>query len=140
MRGSGAAGGGGTATPGARLARLMKLRPFSGRSTIFRLSMTWPSPDVSLRSSGASAVTVTASATPPSLQLQIQPHGFAGGEANALTSQRPEAAQLDAHAIQAGRQTGDHVAHPSDSVTVLRDTFVPAAVIVTVAPETGAPA
>ena len=55
MRGSGAAGGGGTATPGERLASEMKLRPLSGRSTTFRLSMTWPSPEVSLRSSGASA-------------------------------------------------------------------------------------
>ena len=34
MRGNGAAGGGGTATPGARAARLRKLRPLSGRSTI----------------------------------------------------------------------------------------------------------
>ena len=32
VRGSGAAGGGGRATPGTRLASEMKLRPLSGRS------------------------------------------------------------------------------------------------------------
>ena len=73
MRGSGAAGGGGSATPGTRPARVMKLRPLSGRSTTFLLSMTWPSPEVSLRSSGASAVTVTASVSAAELQLQVEP-------------------------------------------------------------------
>ena len=63
--GSGAAGGGGTATPGARLASEMKLRPLRGRSTTRRLSMTWPSPDDSLRRSDASAFTLMASVTVP---------------------------------------------------------------------------
>ena len=82
----------------------MKLRPLSGRSTIFLLSMTWPSPEVSLRSSGASAVTVTASVEPADLQPQVQSKRLAGGEPDAVTGQRPESAQLDAHPIGAGRQ------------------------------------
>ena len=66
IRGSGAVGGGGRATPGTRLASAMKLRPFSGRSTTRRWSMTWPRLPFWLRSIEASAETVTVSVAPTS--------------------------------------------------------------------------
>jgi hypothetical protein len=46
---------GGSATPGASTVSEMKLRPFSGRSTIFSCSTTWPRLAVSCRSRGTSA-------------------------------------------------------------------------------------
>ena len=63
MRGSDEPGG--RATPGTRLASVMKLRPFSGRPTTFCWSTTCPSPDVWPRRSGASAMTVMASSGAP---------------------------------------------------------------------------
>ena len=41
------------------------------------------------------------------LQLQIEAHGLAGRETDALPGQRPEAGQLDAHQIGSGRQPLD---------------------------------
>ncbi len=55
---------GGSATPGDSVASVMKLRPLSGRAGIFSSETTWPRLAVARRA-GASPVTVTVSATPP---------------------------------------------------------------------------
>ena len=66
MRGSGEPGG--SATPGASAASEMKLRPLSGRPSMFSRETTCPRLDVALRRSGASAVTVSVSLTAPRLR------------------------------------------------------------------------
>ena len=42
-------------------------------------------------------------------QLQIEAGRFAGDDSNALARQRPESAQFQAHPIQAGRQSREHI-------------------------------
>ena len=109
MRGSGAAGGGGSATPGTRLASEMKLRPLSGRST------TLPVVDDVAEPRGLAAEQRRVGrdrdgfGQSAELQLQVQSNGLAGGEPNAFAGQRPESAQLDAHPIGAGREPRDDV-------------------------------
>jgi hypothetical protein len=52
-------------TPGLKIARLTKLRPFSGKSVIGLVSITWPMLELSDSSSGAEPVTSTVSLTAP---------------------------------------------------------------------------
>ena len=56
---------GGSATPGARATREMKLRPFRGSCTTSRLAITWPTSERSVFRRGTSAVTVALSVNPP---------------------------------------------------------------------------
>ena len=72
--------------------------------------MTWPRPDVSLRSSDASAVTVTVSLRPPTVHLEIEADGFARRDADAVAGQRLKPVQLDADAIVAGGEALDRIA------------------------------
>ena len=75
---------------------------------------------------------------PADLELQVEPNGFARGEPDAVAGQRPESAQLDAHAIGAGREAGTTY-RPFGPVTTVRDRLVPAAATVTVAQAGGRP-
>jgi hypothetical protein len=53
------------AVPAVRIARRLKYRPLSGRSTMRWLSTTWPRYEVSVCSSGADAATSTVSTISP---------------------------------------------------------------------------
>ena len=139
MRGSGAAGGGGIATPGARLASVMKLRPLSGRSTILRLSTTCPSPELSPRRSEASATTVTASVTPPTSSCRSSRRGspVASRMPSRVRGRNPSRSMRTRYASR--RERGEHE-ETSSPDTAVRATPLSAAVIVTVAPGMATPA
>ena len=140
MRGSDDPGG--NATPGARPASVMKLRPLSGSSTTFRLSMTCPSPDglaAKQRRVGGDGDGFGQSAH---LQLKVEPDGLTGGDLNALVaSSGRNPVSSTSHLIRARgeprKRVGAVGAGDGDVATV----FVsPTAVAVTVAPGTAAPA
>ena len=72
-------------TPGARVARSRKLRPFSGRSTTRLLSITWPTVLDSVESNGASAVVITVSVICPTTRVTSTRAFWSTWSSNAAT-------------------------------------------------------
>ena len=117
----------------------MKLRPLSGRSTTFRLSTTWPSPDDSLRSSGASAVTVTAWSDAPMSSARsrrtVSPVGIT--TPSRASGRKPFSSTRTACSPAA---SAGPVKTPSAAVMAVRMRLLVPAVTVTMALGTAAPA
>ena len=108
---------GGSATPGASVASVMKVRPFSGSCTTCSCSTTVPRLAVSARSIGASADDGHLFAEGPDAEREVDARLFARDEADAFAAHRLETGELDLEAVFAGRQarrrvdaiaSGDH--------------------------------
>ena len=102
MRGSEEPGG--SATPGARPASVMKLRPFSGRLDHLLLVDDLSEPGRLAAQQRRVGGDGDGLVRRPDVQLDVEPHRLAGRDGDARADQRTEPGQLHAHGVGARRE------------------------------------
>ena len=91
-------------TPGTRYTSVAKLRPFSGSSRIAFSSMTVPTSDESVLTSGADATTLVVSVMAPTSSVRVDAGAIVHLDDDALAHVLLEAGELDRDLVRAGHE------------------------------------